>query len=224
MQIKLPQTIITFPEIRLQTRDAHKLRGFFGNLFKEHSILLHNHFQDTGKFRQGYTLVQYKVIDFVPTLVGLGDGADLLIDLFLKMKHLEIDGQFFEVVSKNINHSLIDTGVSNSLHEYYFESLWMALNQDNYRDYVRASLEEQNEIFDRVLKNNLLAFLNGIGCELTKNELIMAKFTLKKIIETNFKNNKMMGFSGKFVTNALLPNWIGLGKSVSRGYGTIVKI
>ncbi len=26
-----------------------------------------------------------------------------------------------------------------------------------------------------------------------------------------------------FITNALLPNYVGLGKSVSRGFGTIVK-
>jgi hypothetical protein len=224
MNLKLPQTIITFPEIHLQTRDAHKLRGFFGNLFKEHSILLHNHFQDTGEFRQGYTLVQYKVLDHIPTLVGLGEGADLLVDLFLKIKHLEIDGHFFEVMAKNINHSVVDIGLSNSLFEYRFESLWMALNQNNYRDFIKASADEQDIIFNRILKNNLLAFLNGMGCQLTKNEPIMCKFSLRKTRETNFKDNKMMGFQGSFMCNALLPNLIGLGKSVSRGYGTIVKI
>ncbi len=29
------QTIIRFPEIKLKTRDAHKLLGYFGNLFKK---------------------------------------------------------------------------------------------------------------------------------------------------------------------------------------------
>jgi len=33
------QPIIRFPEINLRTRDAHKLRGYFGNLFKEKSEL-----------------------------------------------------------------------------------------------------------------------------------------------------------------------------------------
>ena len=62
--MKITQTIIQFPDIRLQTRDAHKLRGYFGNLFKEQSPLLHNHFQD-GSTRYAYPLVQYKVINVV---------------------------------------------------------------------------------------------------------------------------------------------------------------
>jgi len=41
---------IKFPEIQLQTRDAHKLRGYFGNLFKQQSPILHNHYED-GRLR-----------------------------------------------------------------------------------------------------------------------------------------------------------------------------
>jgi hypothetical protein len=33
----------------------------------------------------------------------------------------------------------------------------------------------------------------------------------------------MMAFEADFVTNAILPKTIGLGKSVARGFGTIVK-
>ena len=78
------QTLIRFPEIALATRDAHKLRGFFGDLFREHSPLLHNHFED-GSLRYAYPLVQYKVIDGVPMLVGFGEGSRLLIELFIKI-------------------------------------------------------------------------------------------------------------------------------------------
>ncbi|MDZ7899257.1 MAG: CRISPR-associated endonuclease Cas6 [Arcicella sp.] len=190
MNLQIPQTTITFPEIRLQTRDAHKLRGFFGNLFREHSVLLHNHFQETDKFRQGYTLVQYKVLDHLPTLMGLGEGADLLVDLFMKMKHLEIDGQFYELMAKNIKHQQVEIGLSNTLYEYRFENLWMALNQNNYREFMKASADEQNKMFDRILKNNLLAFLNGMGCQLAIDEPIMCKFSLKKLVIPTSKTIK----------------------------------
>ncbi|MAN25796.1 MAG: DNA repair protein, partial [Mesonia sp.] len=60
---------IKFPEIKLQTRDAHKLRGYFGNLFKQQSPILHNHYED-GRFRYKYPSVQYKIINKVPTLIG----------------------------------------------------------------------------------------------------------------------------------------------------------
>ena len=32
-------TLLRFPEIRLEKRDAHKLSRYFGNLFQEHLIL-----------------------------------------------------------------------------------------------------------------------------------------------------------------------------------------
>lgn len=69
------QTTISFPSISLQTRDAHKLRGYFGNLFKENSPLMHNHFQD-GSVKYAYPMVQYKVVNQMLMLVGHNEGAE----------------------------------------------------------------------------------------------------------------------------------------------------
>ena len=113
-------TTIQFPEIKLQTRDAHKLRGFFGNLFKEHSPLLHNHY-DNGKFRHEYPLIQYKVLHGTPSLVAAEKGADLLTRLFLKINQIQIDGEVYEVHAKNITSSHETIGYTNELKEYRFE-------------------------------------------------------------------------------------------------------
>ena len=88
--MQLTQTTIHFPDIKLKTRDAHKLRGYFGKLFKAHSPLLHNHFED-GSLRYAYPLVQYKIINNIAVLVGFNEGADLLVELFLKIKQLNIE-------------------------------------------------------------------------------------------------------------------------------------
>src|SRR5690606_14490106 len=42
--LSLPLSTISFPEIRLPQRAAAHLRGFFGDYFREHSPLLHNHY------------------------------------------------------------------------------------------------------------------------------------------------------------------------------------
>ena len=78
-------THLTFPDLRLAVRDAHKLRGYFGRVFQEYSPLLHNHLENGG-VRYGYPLVQYKVIDGIPMLLGINEGATLLLDLFLRIK------------------------------------------------------------------------------------------------------------------------------------------
>ena len=218
--LPLQVTRIKFPEIKLQTRDAHKLRGYFGNLFKEHSPVLHNHYED-GRFRYRYPEIQYKVINKIPTLIGINEGADLLPKLFLKIKNIDINGQQYPVNTKNIECKQVETGFSDSLHEYQFTTLWMALNQQNYPVYQKLKTEKEKlAMLNNILVGHILSFFRNTGVELQPTERLMVKVVVQEK-STNFKENKMMAFSGKFIVNALLPDEIGLGKSVSRGFGSI---
>lgn len=218
MPTLLHQTIIRFPEITLATRDAHKLRGYFGNLFKEQSPLLHNHLQ-SGEILYRYPMVQYKVLQGVPTLVGLGEGADLLIQLFLQIKTIDIDGHSFPVWQKNMESKQVAVGLSNDLHAYRFETLWMALNQKNYADYLQEDEDQRAKHLKSVLIGNVLSFCKAINYQVAGT--IMAKLTIKAERETLFKNYTMLAFEADFVTNMLLPDAIGLGRQTSRGFGTI---
>jgi len=229
-QTLIPITTITFPEIALRTRDAHKLRGYFGELFKEHSPLLHNHLESdvpaeadgavAVKFRYAYPLVQYKVLDHVPTLVGLGEGATLLTQLFLQMREVQIENEIFPVLSKHIRHEQAPIGLANDLIEYRFDTLWMALNQDNYRDYRRYAEADQQAQLKRVLTSQLLALFREFGLWLQPHERIMVRLSVQERT-TQFKNQTMVAFTGSFLANVVLPDGIGIGKAVSRGFGTV---
>jgi hypothetical protein len=215
----LPQTLIRFPEIHLEKRDAHKLRGYFGNLFKEHSPLLHNHFED-GSLRYKYPLVQYKVIKEVPLLVGLNEGAKLLTDLFLKIQELRINGHVYPLFQKNLDHFNIETGLSLSMHTYRFENLWMALNQENHKRYRQLSDQlEKQDLLNSILRNNLLSFFKGVGIWLEGPLTATGVFSEHS---TQFKDQPMLAFYGEFSVNATLPDLVGIGKAVSRGFGSIL--
>lgn len=214
---------IKFPEIKLQTRDAHKLRGYFGNLFKEHSPLLHNHYED-GRFRYKYPSIQYKIINKTPTLIGINEGAELLPSLFLKIKELDINGEKIVINTKNIALSTVKTGYSEELYEYKFATLWMALNQQNYPRYTQLKTSKEKEaMLNAILVGHILSFFRNTGIELSSTERLMVKTKLQEK-STKFKENKMIAFSGSFIVNAFLPSEIGLGKSVSRGFGTIIPV
>lgn len=211
---------IQFPEITLKTRDAHKLRGCFGNLFEEHSTLLHNHYE-TGELRYSYPLVQYKVINRIPTLVAIQEGAQLLAELFLKIRELKIDNTVYPIHSKNIKSETVHTGFSAELKEYKFQTLWMGLNQANHRQYINKNdPEQQKKMLKRVLVGNILSFYKGLGIRLRTDEKLVAITRLEEK-STKFKDKEMLAFSGSFVVNADLPQGIGLGKGVSRGFGTV---
>jgi len=214
---------IQFPEIELRTRDAHKLRGYFGDLFKEHAPLLSNHFED-GSFRYRYPLVQYKVIRKTPMLIGINEGAELLTQLFLKIDHLDIDGKQYPIHTKNISQQQERIGFSEELVEYKFNTLWMALNQENFKKF--SSLKDQKEeskMLDKLLVSHVLGFFKNIDLYLEPDERLIAKGKLQQKT-TRFKDQKMLGFTGTFMINALIPDHIGIGKSVSRGFGTLCKV
>ena len=210
-------TKVTFPNITLDKRDGHKLRGFFGNYFRDHSPLLHNHFDD-GRSRFAYPLVQYKVVEGVPTLIGINEGAELLAELFLKMDTLNLYGMVLPIFSKNIESRKLLTGMDSQLHRYRFGSLWMALNQNNYSDYCRSNETRQVEILQKVLVGNILSFWKGIGYRATDTLMVMPSTRER---QTKFKDQDMLVFDGGFVANAVLPELVGIGRSVSRGFGVL---
>lgn len=213
---------IQFPEIKLKTRDAHKLRGYFGNLFKEHAPLLSNHYED-GSLRYRYPLVQYKVLDNIPILLGISEGGELLTQLFLKINKLDIDGISYEIHSKNISSNTCEIGFSEDLHEYKFRTLWLALNQKNYQKYSKLTDEKEKEdMLKSILVGHVLSLFRNTGVELDQNQRLMAKLNVQQKL-TKFKDKSMLAFSGSFIINANLPDYLGLGKSVARGFGSLVR-
>jgi len=218
--MKLPQTIIRFPEIELRTRDGHKLRGYFGRLFQEKSELLHNH-MGNGEFRYEYPKVQYKVIEQTPYLVGIAKGAELLRELFLKITELDIDGTIYPVHQKNIEGRHRTIGMAEKPQKYKFETLWMAMNQKNYERYNEADMLEKRELLERILIGNCLSFFKSMDHFVEQQIHISGSFNEKS---TRFKNNRMLAFEGMFSANINLPDYIGLGKAVSRGFGTVTQV
>jgi hypothetical protein len=215
--MQITQTIVHFPDIELLTRDAHKLRGYFGDIFREHSPLLHNHYSD-GSSRYAYPLVQYKVIDRTPMLVGFQEGADLLVSLFLKIREININNKVYPVLSKNIQQINRELRVNDQLYVYQFKTLWMGLNQENFKEYLHLDENEKKNYLNRQLQNNILSFYKGLSFR--TSERIMAVSKLKEK-NTLFKDRSMLVFEGEFTSNAYIPELAGIGKAVSRGFGTV---
>lgn len=214
-------TLIQFPDVKLARRDGHKLRGYFANLFGKESDYFHNH-RDDGRVIYRYPIIQYKVIYGLPTLLGIGEGAQLLNERFLQIDHLDIYGWHVPIFQKNIQSGEIEVGVTDDLLEYEFVNPWMALNEKNYDLYQKAvSEEEKKQLLKRLLIVNMLHFFGAVSHR--EERQILASLQLNPIW-VNFKNQRMLAFKGRFTTNARLPDYIGFGKSVSRGYGAIRRL
>jgi len=155
-------------------------------------------------------------------VVGLAEGAELVIERFLRIKYLDIDGFRFFTDQKNMKSQEHLIGVRGALHEYEFVNPWMALNQKNHALYLDYSPAERKKQLENILISNLISFFKAVGYQETQQ--MMASLSLKEGRSTSFKNQQLLTFAGRFVVNVQLPDYIGLGKSVSRGFGTIRKV
>jgi hypothetical protein len=72
-------------------------------------------------------------------------------------------------------------------------------------------------------KGNILSFAKGIGVHFDMS--VTCRITnMDEIGGMAYKSIKFAAFDMMFKTNVSLPNYIGLGKGVSHGFGTIVQM
>lgn len=210
----------TFTLILKSSRPIHgsstQLRGFFATKFNEY-VLLHQH--NTDKFIYNYPLVQYKMIDKRPTVIGINEGADVLIEIYDKYDKIGLKNNVYEIVEREISYKNEYFGISDKFHTYSFETPWFALNQENFTNkYQRMNPTEQKELLQKTLIGNILSMSKSLGY--TVPSQIKCEPNLQPGVGS-MKGVKIATFKGEFMVNFLIPDYFGLGKSVSRGFGTV---
>lgn len=207
---------VSFELDKKSTVKPAELRGFFATKFNEY-ILLHHHRPD-GLLYQ-YPFVQYKVIDKRPIVVGMNEGAEVLIEIFNEYDTLKLGDEWFRIVEKDVTYETQEVGISQSAIPYSFVTPWAALNQENYmKYYMMKNSMERNEFLSKTLIGNLLSFSKAIGYTVPERLVCGMKVRPQKI---SLKNVHLMAFTGEFQVNYQIPDYFGLGKSVSRGFGVV---
>ncbi|WP_214045276.1 CRISPR-associated endonuclease Cas6 [Methanomethylovorans sp.] len=213
--------LLVFTLTLTSTRPIHEsgaqLRGFFATKFNEYS-LLHQHNAD--KFIYRYPMVQYKMIDKIPTVIGINEGAEVLKEIYDEYDKITLSGNEYEIVERGITYRKEDFGISEKLIKYDFVTPWFALNQENYRKYLSFDKEQQVELLNKNLVGNILSMSKSLNYQVP--EKIKCHTELRER-SSSLKGNEIIVFRGSFVTNFQIPDYLGLGKSVSRGFGTVRK-
>lgn len=159
------------------------------------------------------------MIHKVPTVIGINEGADVLIEICNQYDEINLNNNIYEIVERGISYKNEEFGLSDKSHAYSFETPWFALNQENFTDrYKKTGTVEQKELLRKTLVGNILSMSKSLGYTVPGQ--------IKCEINLNPGSSKMKGveiatFKGKFMVNFLIPDYFGLGKSVSRGFGTV---
>lgn len=211
-------TCVKYPELKLKPTDGERVRGYFADKYTRIREM-HNH--EGAACIYQYPNVQYKIIYGSPVIVGLNECSDLVANIALLESHIVIGNRCFEIGKADIVTNVCNFGIAETIQNYKFLTPWLALNQENIQKYDKADEIEKEELLERILIGNLISMSKSFGY--TVEDRIRVKLNLEKMAAI-FKTTKMIAFEGSFKVNFNIPDYAGIGKSVSRGFGAVRSI
>ena len=212
---------VGFQPEAFRASDIPRLRGFISRIFPEYSEI-HNH-TENGGFRLVYPELQFKFVNKEPLIVAHGSGFRILLEIFNKIGYLEINHRRIEIVEKSIQAREEMLGLDDKFSRYRFVTPWMALNQSNFEEYKKLDPIEKEQKLNRILWGNLRALAHAFDYWIEDQDAmkVSGHFKMKAV---QFKGRSFSAFTGEFTTNFQIPELLGLGKQVARGFGTVEKL
>ncbi len=216
----MKKATLSLDNIVLKPRQIHKFRGHIGHVFADYD-LIHNHDQASGKNLYRYPLIQFKSIENAPVIVALTEKAvAVFTNIFMNLDQIVIDDIVIPVYEKDLKVEDVNFGYADEHFMYEFKSPWIALNQKNYQKFKISDNDERKMLLTRILTGNILSMAKYLDYTLDHNQRIQSTLQIQQKTVT-LKGNKVLGFTGYFKTNFHIPDDLGLGKSVSRGFGNV---
>ena len=216
----IPIMRVSYPDITIAQWKARQLRGFFSNTDRT-DPMLHHHLAG-GAVAYRYPLIQYKVIRRHPMIIAAGDGIRHIYPHIMENDTLFLDGVSYPCGNRHIELGQEPLGASAVPLRYRFLSPWFALNQANFARYRGMTQPEQRQqLLARILVGNILSMAKGFGVTVEHQLTAVPRLQERR---DQFKGETILSFYGEFEVNFQLPELLALGKSVSRGYGTYIRL
>lgn len=176
--------------------------------------LLHHHKED-GSSDYSLSEIRYLVIDGIPHIVTFGKGRGVLDEVsrlkLLRVRHVEYKVSGFDFIEDGII-----IGVSNQLRTYASITPWLALNQENAAKFRCSRGVARKDLLNSILVGNCLSLLKGLNIRICSR--IMTEIVEYHSARVQMEVS-MMGFHIRFVSNFAIPEFLGLGKMPSKGFG-----
>ncbi len=198
---------------------ADELRSFFADKVAEYTAL---HKNNTSAFIHRYPVLQCKQIKNSVLVIGISQGADCLVGLSRDQMILGRGESICRITSRDTAIREEVFGIADSLFTYEFLTPWLALNQQYAKKFYDLKGKAERDAFmQKLLTTHLQTLARSLDYPLPEAVTCTAhvRFERERIAGEN-----VIVFRGKFQTNLRIPDYLGIGRSVSKGYGTIREI
>lgn len=209
-------------DISLEREQLPAFRGALLEQIPRTFSHFHNH-EQSGKTIYRYPRIQYKLRAGKPQILCLGQGIAeaeeslLQQDVWeLTMRGKPLRAEIMEVCRRKYYLDSVEEA-----DQYYRIVNWQALNQQNFETFMETErLMDQVSMLENIMINNVISFAKSVHWDVPRGIRIEFLDWLKPR-SLDYKGIQMKGFNLTFRSNLLLPEWIGLGKGVSRGMGML---
>lgn len=187
----------------------------------EANLLYHNH--QSENYRYSYPLIQYKRIHGQAAMVCLNEGADAIGQFLAQgVSELRLGERTVSLMPESVRPSrLVMQTWQGEFH--YTLRRWLPLNSDNYKRYCETEgLTERVRLLEGILKANILSMAKGLGVTV-EHEIDATITSLSDPYLLKNKGVRLMAFDLEFRSNFSLPDFAGLGKNASIGYGVVTR-
>jgi len=183
---------------------ADKLRGYFANRFGEY-MLVHQHLNNNDLLYEA-PLIQYKILNGKPFVLGINEGADVLQKIHEDIDCLKIGHTEYQIQEKAIIFRTDYFGTIDKDNIYSFFTPWLALNEKNYEKYQKlGGCMKRKELLEKILIGNIISMSKSLGY--TVPEPIKANIDKLNEVQTKLKGTPMLGFLGTFSVNFEIPDY-----------------
>lgn len=198
---------------------ADEIRLLLNKKLAEYTMSRKN---NTSGFIYRYPVLQCKQIKTNLMVTGISQGADCLCQLTRDRTHLGAGASMCRILARDpkIRHEMF--GIQDTFITYEFQTPWLALNQQNAKKFYDLKGKPARDAFlQKLLTTQLTTLAKSVDYQLTAPISCEAKVRFRR---DQICRETVMVFLGKFRTNLTIPDNLGIGRSVSLGYGTIKRI
>ena len=201
-------------------KTPYQVKGVFMKQFSDEKIVP---FLD-GKLRSKYLYprVQVKILKEQIYIVGINEGVNPVLSLVDNLELFNFGDITVKIEKIDIEQNKDPVSLVDKLLRYKFVTPWVALNAGSSKKF--RAIKENNKILflNKLLGQNLLFLSKELG--LDTESKIYTKVKVESIDPHNHEENGWRSFNGEFRTNFMLPNFIGFGNGITRGFGSIFSL
>lgn len=166
-----------------------------------------------------YPRVQVKILNEQIYFVGIKEGVEPIQSIVETLKVMNFGNITFEVEDFEVEVEENRFMPSTRMIRYKFLTPWVALNEMNLMKYKYMYGDERLKLLTRLLTQNIVFLAKEMGLGLQSK--IYSKLNLESLYPRLVDDGQMGSFQGEFRSNFVLPNFLGVGNGITKGYGVL---